>query len=61
MRDLMRVKHYSIRTEGSYLAWTKWSKCIPTVLSAEEVSRIVVSLQGTAKLQVRLLYGSGLR
>ncbi len=33
----------------------------PTVLSAEEVSRVLLAMRGTARLMAALLYGSGLR
>jgi site-specific recombinase XerD len=37
------------------------AKVIPTVLSKEEVKRIIDLMQGTNKLIVQVLYGSGLR
>jgi integron integrase len=37
------------------------AKAIPTVLSKEEVKRIIDLMQGTNKLIVQVLYGSGLR
>jgi integron integrase len=37
------------------------AKSIPTVLSKEEVNRIIDLMQGTNKLIVQVLYGSGLR
>ena len=127
MRDLLRTKHYSIRTERSYIGWAKrfilfhgkrhpsemgekeiaqfltYLACqrkvaastqnqalnalvflycqvlrmpldeeiqavrakrpqrIPTVLSDDEAQSIIAALAGIPKLQVRLLYGSGLR
>jgi integron integrase len=37
------------------------AKNIPTVLSKEEVKKVIDRLQGVTKLAVQLLYGSGLR
>ena len=34
---------------------------VPTVLTAEEVKRLLMSMQGTHALMAKLLYGSGLR
>lgn len=39
----------------------KQSRHIPTVLSLEEVARVLDALRGGARLMVSLLYGSGLR
>jgi integron integrase len=127
MRDILRIKHYSLRTERSYIAWAKRyilfhgkrhpmdmgekeisqflthlacqrnvaastqnqalnamvflyrqvlkmpldeeiravrakrPKRVPTVLSNGEARSIIAALEGIPKLQVRLLYGSGLR
>jgi integron integrase len=127
MRDILRIKHYSIRTERSYISWAKrfilfhgkkhpremgeneiaqfltYLACernvaastqnqalnaivflyrqvlkmpldekiqavrakrpqrIPTVLSDKEAQCVIAALVGVTKLQVRLLYGSGLR
>ena len=36
-------------------------KRVPTVLSREEVQRLIASMSGVAQLQFMLLYGSGLR
>jgi len=126
-RDVLRLKHYSLRTERSYCDWIKrfirfhglrhpsemgaeevaqflthlarvgnvasstqdqalsailflyqqvlkcevgWieqverakkPKRVPTVLSREEVERVLACLRGTPKLMASLLYGSGLR
>ena len=44
---------------GFKLATTQ--RRVPTVLSGDEVSRILAQLQGRNKLIIQLLYGSGLR
>jgi integron integrase len=126
VRDALRLKHYSIRTEGSYVNWirryilfhgkrhpnemgsaeveaflthlavkgnvaastqnqalsallflyrdmlhkdlgpidalrAKKPKRLPTVLTKEEVRRVLGHLSGTHQLMAKLLYGSGLR
>jgi integron integrase len=126
MREILRVKHYSIRTEQTYVNWTKRyilfhnkrhpkdmggqeiaaflthlavnrnvaastqnqalcallflynevlqidvgpvdavrakkPKRLPTVLSKDEVERVIAAVTGLNRLVVRLLYGSGLR
>ncbi len=127
VRDTIRLKHYSIRTEETYVAWikryilfhdkqhpkdmdvpeieaflthlaveqrvaastqnqalnallflyrevlkkdlerpvdalrAKRPKRVPTVLSKEEVRRVIGYLSGTHQLMAKLLYGSGLR
>ena len=127
-RDALRVKHYSARTEDTYVAWVKnfilfhnkrhpremgteeigqfltflaaekdvsastqnqafsailflyrhtlyieldevalarfrpqRAKTVPTVLSKEEVRRLLASLTGTPKLIAQVMYGGGLR
>jgi len=127
-RDTLRIKHYSPRTEDTYIAWVKnyilfhnkrhpkdmgipeieqfithlattqqvsastqnqafsailflyrhilhielnepplaklrpqRSKTIPTVLSKDEVKRLIASLTGTNKLIAQVMYGGGLR
>ncbi len=126
MREILRVKHYSIRTEQTYVNWAKRyilfhnkrhpkdmgapeiaaflthlavqrnvaastqnqalcallflydevlhqdvgpvdavrakkPKRLPTVLTKEEVERVIAAVTGPHRLVVRLLYGSGLR
>jgi integrase len=39
---------------------TKKPKRLPTVLTREEVARVLVQLSGTHRLMAQLLYGSGL-
>ncbi len=39
----------------------KKSRYLPTVLTTEEVQRVIAHLYGVPKLVVQLLYGSGLR
>ena len=127
VRDVVRLKHYSIRTEQSYVSWTKRyvlfhdkkhpcemgrpeieaflthlavdlnvsastqnqalngllflyrhvlaididgsidairakrPKRLPTVMTQDEVTEVIDSLEGVYQLMARLLYGSGLR
>jgi integron integrase len=127
VRDNLRLKHYSIRTEQSYISWikryilfhgkrhpcdmgkpeieaflthldmdlkvfastqnqalnallflyqqvlsrnlddsidavhAKRPKRLPTVMTREEVGKVIGSLEGTHQLMAKLLYGSGLR
>ncbi len=49
-----------IADELHYL-YAKRPKRLPTVLSREEARRVIDALNGTPKLVVQLLYGSGLR
>ena len=49
-----------IKTELNYL-YAKRPKRLPVVLSQEEVRRVLDAMEGTPKLVVQLLYGSGLR
>ena len=127
-RDALRIKHYSARTEDTYISWVRGyiihhnkrhpremgapeinqflahlantreisastqnqalsailflyrhvlhieldelnlaelrphkSKTVPTVLSKEEVSRVIGSLSGAYKIIVQMMYGGGLR
>ena len=43
------------------LVWAKRPKCLPTVLTKEEVQQVIAQLTGVHRLIVQLLYGSGLR
>ena len=66
LRDLLRRKHYSIRTEQAYLDWAKryilfHGKRLPTVFDRSEVERLFAHLEGTHRLIAALLYGAGLR
>ena len=49
-----------IDTELNYL-YAKRPKRLPVVLSRDEVQRVLSAMEGTPKLVVQLLYGSGLR
>src|SRR5829696_3467814 len=101
-RDTLRVKHYSARTEDTYVAWVRnfilfhdkrhpremgveeigqflthlaaekdetalarfrpqRSHTVPTVLSKEEVKRLLANLTGTPRLVAQVMYGGGLR
>src|SRR6266545_711295 len=66
VRDHLRLKHYSYRTEETYVSWIKrfilfHGKRHPTVLSSAEVNRIIFQMHGISKTMTKLLYGSGLR
>lgn len=43
------------------ISWAKRPKFLPTVLSADEVKKILDNLAGTQKLIASLLYGTGMR
>jgi len=74
-RDVLRLKHYSLRTERSYCDWIKrfirfhqlrhpkemGAAGLPVVLTRDEVRKIFSHLHGTPRLMAGLLYGSGLR
>jgi integrase len=62
VRSVLRLHHYSIHTERSYNAVRAERKVnVPVVLTREEVSRVIVVMEGVPQLIVKLLYGSGLR
>ena len=53
VRDAVRSRHYSRRTERP--------ESLPTVLTRDEVRRVLECLEGTPRVIVLLLYGAGLR
>jgi hypothetical protein len=55
VRNVLRLHHYSIHTERSYV------DCVPVVLTREEVSKVVTVMEGVPQLIVKLLYGSGMK
>mgnify|MGYP001094575874 CR=1 FL=1 len=57
VREAIQRKHYSPRT----VVRAERPKRLPTVLTREEVRRVLDHLTGTYQLMARLLYGSGLR
>jgi integrase len=66
LRDDMRLRGYSIKTEKSYLEWIKRyiyfiDRRHPETAGASEVASILAKLEGRNKLIIVLLYGSGLR
>ena len=70
VRDRIRFRHYSIRTErvlGIELPWldgiprAKRDRRLPTVLTREEVGRVLGQMTGTQGLMARLQYGTGMR
>jgi integron integrase len=66
VRDRIRVKHYSLRTEQAYVHWIKrfiffHGKRHPKEMSAPEVEAFLSHLDGRNGLMGNLLYGSGLR
>jgi integrase len=69
IRDAVRIRHYSIRTEEAYVQWIrrfilfhqKRSKKLPAVLTRDEVRTLFSHLQGDKWIMANLLYGAGLR
>lgn len=76
VRMAMRSRHYSIRTEQSYvyrvvlerplphieeLVRARRPHRIPTVLSRREVHDVLGRMNGVALLVVTILYGTGMR
>ena len=61
LREAIRVRHYSIRTEEAYVGRAKRPRKLPTVLNQEEIGRVLSRLKGYHWLIGCLLYGSGLR
>jgi integrase len=66
-REIMRLKHYSIRTEETYIGWMRRyilyhkQRNLPVVLTKEDVKRVILAMPGQYQLMAKLLYGSGLR
>jgi integrase len=74
VRDAIRLRHYSIRTEDTYVDWARrfilfHSKRhpethrdrLPVVLMPSEVRALLHELSGTSWLVAALLYGTGMR
>jgi len=76
MRAVLRTRHYSIRTEDSYIQWVKrfrwraWSastqnQALAAILflyrDAGRGPALLGEMSGTAQLVARLLYGTGMR
>lgn len=75
MRQVMRLKHMSLRTEEAYVSWVrrqplpelgeieraKRPRRIPTVFTSEETQDVLRRLNGAPRLMANLLYGAGLR
>jgi integrase len=69
MRNVMRLKHMSLRTEQAYVSWVKRftlfhdkrPRRVPTVFTAEETQAMLAQLHGAPRLMAGLLYGAGLR
>jgi integron integrase len=76
VRDAVRVRHYSRRTEKAYVAWIRRyilfpGKRHPAQMGAPELTRylswldevrgVLRRLRGTPRLMAILMYGSGLR
>jgi hypothetical protein len=59
MRAVLRIRHYSIRTEDSYAVERHVSASTqtqaPVVLTREEVRRLLGAMSGTAQVVARLL------
>jgi integrase len=75
VREAIRGRHYSRRTEEAYVAWIRRyivfhrkthpacgraSRAVAIVLSREEIGAILKQLTGTERLVVMLLYGARL-
>ena len=61
VRQYMRLHHYSIHTERSYLDWIVRFIRFHRMCSRDEVAAVISLLEGTPQLVAKLLYGSGLR
>lgn len=69
VRDKLRYKQYSVRTEQAYIHWikrfiyfhAKRPARLPVVLTENEVRALLARLEGTRWLMVSLLYGTGMR
>src|SRR6266511_2378924 len=69
VRDAIRTRHYSRRTEKTYVAWIrryiffheKRPHHLPVVLTSEELRAVLAEIHGVPRLMAVLLYGAGLR
>ena len=65
VREALRARHMSRRTEGAYVAYSKARakrpERLPVVLTREEVRAVLQGLGGVPRLMGCLLYGAGLR
>jgi hypothetical protein len=65
VRDAIQVKHYSIRTEQTYVDWIKRYILFHNRRHPREremaAAAVLDQMSGTTQLMARLLYGSGLR
>ncbi len=62
VRQRIRLKHYSHRTEKSYIHWIRrfvrfHNQRLPTFLSPDEVSLVLSQLDGKYRIAGNLLYG----
>ncbi|MBC8374190.1 MAG: hypothetical protein H8E53_11385 [Planctomycetes bacterium] len=58
-RQFASLKRYARSTRKTYLA--KRHRPLPTVLSPDEVRRIIDNVEAKHRLMVRLIYGTGMR
>ena len=65
VREALRARHMSRRTEGAYVAYSKARakrpERLPVVLTREGVRAVLQGLGGVPRLMGCLLYGAGLR
>jgi integron integrase len=75
VRDAIRARHYSRRTEKAYVAWIrryifshgkrhpaeKRPHHLPVLLTRGEVRAVLAEIHGVPRLMAILLYGAGLR
>lgn len=66
VREQIRFKHYSIKTERTYISWIKrfiffHQKKHPIDMGKEEIGRVISNLTGVYQLIGYLMYGCGLR
>ena len=68
VREVLRLKHYAIRTEEAYVDWIKryilfHNKRLPVVRTRAEARQIIDGMTGAYQLMAKLLAkrGSGLR
>jgi len=61
LRERVRFLHYSLRTEKAYVYCPAYTRRIPTVLTAAEVSDLLGAMGEPVSLIARLLYGTGMR
>jgi len=56
MQKAIRVKHYSLSTERTYIDWAKRGPKLPVVLTVEEVRQLFSCMEGKQLLIAQILY-----